>query len=133
MKLLLDTHIMLWAVADDEQLPEKAKELICQEENEIYFSIISLWEVQIKHLLHPNQMVSAERIADYCKNAGFSLLQLNPENIYGLSELQRPDSAPRHKDPFDRMLICQAMTENMLFLTHDSLLTDYHVPNIFLV
>ena len=49
MKLLLDTHIMLWAMADDEQLPEKARELIQNEENEIYFSIISLWEIQISH------------------------------------------------------------------------------------
>lgn len=44
---------MLWAMTDDEQLPEKAKELIASEENEVCFSIISLWEIQIKHILHP--------------------------------------------------------------------------------
>ncbi len=116
---------MLWAMADDEQLPEKARGLIENEENEIYFSIISLWEIQIKHILHPQQMESAEVIANYCKEAGFSMLSLSMGSISKLPKLSRPDSEPRHKDPFDRMLICQAITENMVFLTHDSLLSGY--------
>lgn len=133
MKILLDTHILLWAMADDEQLPEKARELIQNEENEIYFSIISLWEIQIKHILHPNQMESAETVAKYCREAEFGMIPLSKSHIGRLPELKRPDSAPRHKDPFDKILICQAITEEMVFLTHDSLIADYGVSNVLVV
>ena len=133
MKLLLDTHVLLWTIAGDDRLPEKAKELILQEENEIYFSIISLWEIQIKYLLHPAEMKPAEYVMKCCEKADFHLLNLSSESICKLAELSRPESAPKHKDPFDRMLICQAVTEDMLFLTHDTLLPDYAVPNILLV
>lgn len=130
MKLLLDTHIMLWAMTDDEQLPAEAREMIQQKENDIYFSMISLWEIQIKHLLHPEQTDDAETVLKYCQEAGFKRIPFDENSIYKLSNLKRPDSAPRHKDPFDRILICQALAENMIFLTHDSLLTYYNVPNV---
>lgn len=133
MKLLLDTHIMLWAMADDEQLPEKAKELIADEKNEIYFSIISLWEIQIKHILHPKEMTDAETVAAYCKEAGFKMISLTDDSVYRLKELTRPDSAQRHKDPFDKILICQAISEDMKFVTHDSLIPGYNVKNIMSV
>lgn len=133
MKILLDTHILLWAMSDDERLPQNARDLIEQEENEIYFSIISLWEIQIKHILHPNEMENSKVVFNYCKEAGFITLPLSVRNIHYLPNLKRPDTAPRHKDPYDRMLICQAVTENMLFLTHDSLLSDYHIPNVIYV
>ncbi|MGL6199624.1 MAG: PIN domain-containing protein [Lachnospiraceae bacterium] len=62
MKVLLDTHILLWAISDDARLTEKARKLIENEDNEIYYSIVSLWEVEIRHLLHPDAMpVSADR------------------------------------------------------------------------
>ena len=133
MKILLDTHIMLWTMTDDEQLPQKARELIENEDNEIYFSIISLWEIQIKHILHPNQMENAKVIALYCHISDFEPITLSERAIEILPDLKRPDSAPRHKDPFDKMLICQAVAEEMTFLTHDSLLSDYGVSNIMLV
>ncbi len=56
MKILLDTHILLWTISNDTKLPEKAKKLIIKEENEIYYSIVSLWEVEIKRLAHPDAM-----------------------------------------------------------------------------
>ena len=133
MKILLDTHIMLWTMTDDEQLPQKARELIENEDNEIFFSIISLWEIQIKHILHPKQMENSTVIARYCHESDFELINLSERAIEILPDLKRPDSAPRHKDPFDKMLICQAVAEEMTFLTHDSLLSDYGVANIMLV
>ncbi|MDE6004111.1 MAG: type II toxin-antitoxin system VapC family toxin [Oscillospiraceae bacterium] len=133
MNFLLDTHILLWAIADDEQLPEKAKELIENEKNEIYFSVISLWEIQIKHILYPEQLPNAKTVAEYCKKSGFKMISLEDESIYRLEKLTRPDSAPRYKDPFDKILICQAITKNMIFLTHDSLISEYNVPNIMFV
>ena len=54
MRILLDTHILLWTLSNDRRLPEKARKLIENEENEIYYSIISLWEVEIKRLIHPD-------------------------------------------------------------------------------
>lgn len=133
MKILLDTHIMLWTMTDDEQLPQKARELIENEDNEIFFSIISLWEIQIKHILHPKQMENSKVIARYCHESDFELINLSERAIEILPDLKRPDSAPMHKDPFDKMLICQAVAEEMTFLTHDSLLSDYGVSNIMLV
>ena len=89
MKILLDTHILLWAVSNDVRLPAKARKLIENEENEIYYSLVSLWEVEIKHLAHPDAMtVSAED---------------------------------------------QAAMENMMFVTHDSLIPGYNEPCILAV
>ena len=134
MKILLDTHILIWALTNNPLLPEKAKEMIMDEENEIYYSIVSLWEIEIKHLTNPkNLTVSSKIISAVAEVAGYTLIPLNPVSIYKLTELKRPDSAPRHKDPFDKILICQAITEEMIFLTHDSLVSDYGVSNVLVV
>lgn len=126
MKILLDTHILLWALSDDMRLPGKAKNIILQEENEIYYSTVSVWEVAIKHSLHPEQMpVSGQALSDYCKMAGYQPLAVHDDHVWALETIKRPADAPRHNDPFDRMLISQAKAEGMLFLTHDALLPYY--------
>lgn len=134
MKLLLDTHILLWALSDDMQLPSKARKLLESEKNEIYYSLVSLWEIQIKCLAHPGQIdFTAEQVAEYCLESGFHRLPVSEEHIFCLRNLKRPESAPPHKDPFDKLLICQAMTENMLFVTHDRLIPDYNELCIYSV
>lgn len=134
MKILLDTHILLWALSNDERLPEKARELIENEENEIYYSIISLWEVEIKHLAHPDAMpVSAEEIWEYCEQSGYQKITIKENHIFAMGELKRERDASPHKDPFDRMLICQASVENMIFVTHDSLIPGYNKSCILAV
>ena len=134
MKILLDTHILIWALTNNPLLPEKAKKIIMDSDNEIYYSIVSLWEVEIKHLTNPkNLVVSSKVISAVAEVSGYTLIPLNPLSIYRLPELKRPDSAPRHKDPFDKILICEAMTEEMVFLTHDSLISDYGVSNVLVV
>lgn len=131
MKLLLDTHILLWALSDAAQLPQKVRKLLENEENEIYYSLASLWEIQIKYLAHPGQMsFTAEQVAAYCSESGFYRLPIREEHIFCLRNLKRPESAPPHKDPFDRILICQAMTDNMLLITHDRLIPVYNEPCI---
>ena len=131
MNILLDTHILLWALSDDPLLPAMAKELIEDSKNEIFYSIISLWEIELKHIAHPDNLrVSAKEVEEYCKSSGFSLLQLKQNSIYLLSTLKRPESEPPHKDPFDKVLICQSLAENMTFLTHDRLLGGYGLRNI---
>ncbi len=127
MRILLDTHILLWALSNDEKLPDKARELIETEENEIYYSVISLWEVEIKHLAHPDIMhVSAEEIAGYCGQSGYKRIIIKENHVFAMKELKREKDAKPHKDPFDRMLICQAYVENMVFITHDSLIPGYN-------
>lgn len=134
MKILLDTHILLWAVSNDVRLPAKARKIIENEENEIFYSIISLWEVEIKRLAHPDAMpVTARDLAEYCEQSGFQRTSVREANIFALQSLAREETAPPHKDPFDQMLICQASTENMLFVTHDSLIAGYQEPCILLV
>lgn len=132
MKLLLDTHILLWALSDDARLSGKARQLIENPDNSIYYSIISLWEVQLKKMAHPESMpIDAMELKEYCGQAGFQCLPVNEAHIFALSGLKRDEHALPHKDPFDRLLICQALTENMMFLTHDSLIPQYNVPCIF--
>lgn len=134
MKILLDTHILLWALSNDKRLPVKARKLIENEDNEIYFSIISLWEVEMKRLAHPEGMpISAEELTEYCEQSGFQRILIREKHIFALSGLKREEGAPPHRDPFDRMLICQASTENMLFVTHNSLIPGYNEPYILAV
>lgn len=127
MKLLPDTHVLLWTLANDARLPESARRLIEDEENDIYYSIISPWEVEIKRLLHPDQMtVTAEQLVEYCKKSGFYRLLVRESHVLNLGKLHRSKDEPSHKDPFDRMMICQALGEGMLLITHDRLLAGYN-------
>ncbi len=134
MKILLDTHILLWTLSNDAKLPEKARKLIENEENEIYYSIVSLWEVELKRLAHPDAMpVTAEELAGYCKQSGFQRVLVMEKHICALAGLEREGNAPPHNAPFDRMLVCQAAIENMMFVTHDSLIPGYREPCILAV
>lgn len=87
---------------------------------EAYYSIVSLWEVEIKRLAHPDAMpVSARQLAGYCEQSDFQRLLVREKHIFALEGLKREENALLHKDPFDRMLICQASIENMMFVTHE--------------
>lgn len=126
MKVLLDTHIVLWALTDDDKLSEKARMIILSKENEIYYSTASVWEVAVKHMLHPEHMpISGRQLSDYCQQADYQMLSIRDDHVYALETLQRSENAPSHKDPFDRIMLAQAKAENMLFLTQDSLIPYY--------
>ncbi len=126
MNLLLDTHILIWALNDDLRLSEKARKMILNPRNVVYYSSVSVWEVSIKHTLHPESVsFGAKELTTYCKEAGFSSLELREEHVFALETLARPDDAPKHNDPFGRALVAQAKMENMTFLTHDSLIPYY--------
>ncbi len=126
MNLLLDTHILIWALNDDPQLSEKAKEMILEPGNAVYYSVMSIWEISIKHSTHPEDLeFSGKELSEFCQDAGFLPLELRDKHVYALETINRPENAPRHNDPFDRMLVAQAKAENMSFLTHDSLIPYY--------
>ncbi len=131
MKLLLDTHILIWALNDDPRLPKKARELLLKPGNSIYYSVVSIWEVAIKHAIHPgNVAFTGRELAQFCNDAGFLPLNMQEKHVFSLETIERGNDAPPHNDPFDRMLIAQAKTEKMRFLTHDSLLPYYKEPCI---
>ena len=127
MNLLLDTHILIWVHTEDRRLSDKAKELLTNKANIIYYSPISIWESEIKLAIRPNDFLfSGKQLNMLCRAADMILLPLQPEHIFALSTLHYSETAPKpHKDPFDRMLICQAKTEGMKFITHDSLIPYY--------
>lgn len=134
MKLLLDTHILLWALADSDKLPAQARLLIEDPENTIYYSVVCPWEVEIKHLNHPNELTfGAEEVEKYCRTSGFVQLPVKVAHIAHLQQLQRPDDAQPHKDPFDKIMVCQAAVESMLFLTSDKKVAEYTEPCILKV
>lgn len=91
MKLLADTHILLWAIAKPESLSERARYLLESRENVVYYSLVSVWEVAIKHAINSSNMpVSEERFVELCERTGFAQLPLRAEHIYGHARFDRP-------------------------------------------
>ena len=126
MNILLDTHILIWALNDDPRLSEKAKEMILDENNAVYYSSVSIWEIAIKHAGHPEDVVfTGKELARFCQEAGFLPVEMRDRHVFALEAITREEGSPPHRDPFDRMLIAQAKAENMSFITHDSLLSYY--------
>jgi Uncharacterized protein conserved in bacteria len=127
MRLLLDTHILIWALNGDRRLPAKARRLILDDGNTLYYSTVSLWEVSIKHAIHPeNVEFTGEDLDYFCREAGFLPVEVKNSHVIYLESLRRSEGAPPHHDPFDRMLIAQAKAENLVLITHDSLLSYYN-------
>ena len=127
MNLLLDTHILIWALNEDPRLPERARELILDDHNTVYYSSVSVWEVSIKHMNHPDNVgFTGKELAQFCREAGFFSLEMRDKHVFSLETITRMEDAPEHHDPFDRMLIAQARAENMSFITHDALLPYYN-------
>lgn len=126
MKLLLDTHILIWALNDDFRLSSKARGMILDTSNAIYYSAVSIWEVSLKHANHPDNVeFTGKELSQFCEAAGFIPLETKNSHVFMLETITRSADAPPHHDPFDRMLIAQAKAENMAFVTHDSLLPYY--------
>lgn len=126
MNLLLDTHIAIWALNDDPALSEKARALILDPDNAIYYSVLSVWEVLLKHARRPREIPFNETdFSEGCKAAGFFPLNLADKHILAVRTLSRPADCKEHNDPFDRLLLAQAKVENLSFLTHDELIAGY--------
>ncbi len=121
MNILLDTHIALWAIADSPALPDKARELISNPRNTIWVSAVSIWEIVIKHGLGRGDMpVSGDMALGYFRQAGYRVLAIEAEHAAAVETLPS-----HHQDPFDRLLVAQALTEPMRLLTHDAVVAKY--------
>lgn len=118
MTLLLDTHFLLWIANGDQRLTPKAKKIISAADA-VYMSAASLWEISIKVSVE-KLAVNVDALTESLLNAGLMELPVSIEHAKALRALP-----PVHRDPFDRMLVAQAMTEPMHLLTVDAALTAY--------
>ena len=126
MKILLDTHILVWYFEDDAKLSQKARTLIEDDYNEIYYSLLSVLEIEIKHAAHPDRLsLNGEKFISYCQKLGFMQAPLGVEHVLEIKNLNRKENAPQHRDPFDRLMLCQAIVEDMKFMTHDARIAEY--------
>ena len=127
MKILLDTHTLLWALGSPERLPEYIVEMICNENNDIYLSTASLWEISIKHKKSPEKMpFSASQIRDYCQRAGYFFLSVSVDSVTTFDKLVFDNN----NDPFDQILVSQSIANNMKFVTHDEKIKRFGLGNI---
>jgi PIN domain nuclease of toxin-antitoxin system len=117
VRILLDTHLLLWAFAQPAKLSAAARKQI--DAAEIYVSAASIWEISIKSALGKLAADPADVLAAI-EPAGFTLLNVTGEHAAKVAQLP-----PLHKDPFDRMLVAQALIEPMLLLTNDAALRGY--------
>lgn len=124
MRLLLDTHAFLWWVGDDPRLPPSARRLIGGPRNEIFFSAVSAWEIVIRSVMDKTSLPeSPERFvpAQLRENAFVAL----PVSIsHALAVARLPDI---HRDPFDRLIVAQAVVEDLTIVTRDEQISRYPV------
>lgn len=120
MRYLLDTHVFLWWLSSDKRLKERWKQVISDSQNEIFISAVSAWEIVIK--LQLGKLKIETSLADCFKDTNFTVLDISLDHVFNLSQLPL-----KHKDPFDRMLIAQAMTEQCILITDDQKIKAYAV------
>ena len=121
MKLLLETHLLIWAADSVERIPPSALALMAEEENELLFSVVSIWEVAIKRGLNrPDFQLDPRQLRRGLIDNGYIELPIIGEHAVAIPQLP-----PIHKDPFDRMLIAQAMVEGVILITNDESMALY--------
>lgn len=123
---LLDTHTLLWFLRDSPQLSKKALEIITTE-NKVYVSIASLWEIAIKKSIGKLEFEhSIEKVAELCHEKDILILQIQPKYFDKIIKLPNI-----HNDPFDRLIISQAIIENLVIITKDTIIPKYSVKTIW--
>ena len=123
MKILLDTHVLVWALSSPERIKPKVQDLLVDTDNIVFVSIASLWELQIKKSL--NKISLPDDFISQLQENGFELLDINYKHIAKLDELPLI-----HRDPFDRMLVAQTIHENLSLVTNDLEIMKYNIKII---
>ena len=121
MKLLLDTHLLIWAADGIERVPPNLRTVMTDPENQLLFSVVSLWEIAIKNGLNrPDFQVNASMLRRGLIDNGYIELPILSEHVLAV------DTLPAlHKDPFDRLLIAQAKVEGITLLSNDATVVQY--------
>lgn len=124
MKILLDTCAFLWLTTDAPELSDNARVLFQNTDNAVYLSSVSAWEIIVKHQLGKLPLPSAadEFIKQQCEKHFIEYLSLDEKAVFNLSQLPN-----HHRDPFDRMLVCQAIAHDLTVMTSDELIMQYPV------
>lgn len=124
--ILLDTHTLIWFMFDDSKLSARALSAI-KSENKVYVSVASFWEIAVKQSIGKISITGTiQDIADKCSEVDISILPIEPKHLDNIKDL--PDI---HKDPFDRLIVSQAITENMVLVTKDAIIPQYGVTTIW--
>ena len=123
MRVLLDTHFLLWWLADDPALGDQGRAVISTPENLIFFSAASVWEIRIKHAI--GKLDLPEDFADVLAGQAFEPLAITVRHAHALQDLPL-----LHRDPFDRLLIAQARLERLTLLTRDPIIGQYDVATV---
>lgn len=119
-RLLVDTHALLWWLADDPALSRAARDRIADPANELLVSAASVWEIAIKRSL--GKLTAPDDLPDQILGEGFAWLPVGPEHAWRVRTLP-----PHHRDPFDRLLVAQALVEHMALVSADAHLAGYGV------
>ena len=123
MKYLLDTHALIWYLEDSPNLPSEIKEIIDNNENRIYLCSVSCWEIAIKISIGKLKLhLNFDEFLNKIKSSDFDILQIKDEHLKRLTALPF-----LHKDPFDRLLVSTAITENLTLITTDENIRYYDV------
>ncbi|HXX85726.1 MAG TPA: type II toxin-antitoxin system VapC family toxin [Casimicrobiaceae bacterium] len=121
MRLLLDTHVLLWVLGSPEKLPRSTRKIILDSANEVWFSVASIWEIAIKsQLRRVDFKVNPEQVARAAAESGLDELPIRAEHAALTARLPT-----HHRDPFDRLLVAQALIEPARLLTADKALRPY--------
>jgi PIN domain nuclease of toxin-antitoxin system len=121
MNVLLDTHVALWAITDSPKLSQKAREIIQSSKSTVWVSAASVWEIAIKYALGRGDMpVSSQEAMTYFRESGYRFLPVEAEHAATVQDLPA-----HHQDPFDRILVAQALVEPMRLMTADPLVALY--------
>ena len=123
MHLLLDTHVVIWALTDDPRLRPHVRDMLLNPENERYYSAAVLWEIAIKTPQRMGLKVSVETLARALRDAGYHEVPISAAHALGIARLPAI-----HSDPFDRIQYCQAIEMGALLLTADATLLRYGFP-----
>ena len=124
MRLLLDTHILLWTVSTDERLTAQARHLIGDPDNELLFSVASVWEVAIKFARRRADFIADPRVLRHALLDNlYREIAVTGEHAVAVANLP-----PLHRDPFDRILVAQSIVEGITLLTSDPRVAQYPAP-----
>ena len=126
MKLLLDTHVLIWWQRDDPRLGQRVRALLADPANQPWVSAASFWEIAIKHRTGKLDVAARDAWSEAADD-GFAILALAPEHMAAVAALPLVDG---HNDPFDHLLLAQAASEDMRLVTADRHMTAYGVPCI---
>ena len=128
MRYLLDTHTLIWLITAPEKLSLKARNIFADSNSRIHVSAISFWEVSLKFAIGKLELIGgdAQDLFNECSKLGFKTISLNSEICASFSHLK----SVYHRDPFDRMLIWQAISENYTLITKDSTINLYKTEGL---